>query len=269
MMLSLAFCFYQETAMREGQMTAKLKNIEYGNWQEWLKTGLLLGMAIYFLALIFTGKLSNYINLRFAWLSYVAVMVFLLLGLWNGFRLFTSRYRFLSHSNAHLPLSWGGIFLMSLPLFFAVLLPSEPLGADAISGTISLEPIGGVSAEARYDLPPLERNVLDWLRAFDQASNPAELNALPVDIVAFVYREPAMSANQFMAARFTLSCCVADAMAIGMPVEAENAQDFADGQWLRIQGSLQAGEFRGETVPVIIPSSIEAVEPPENPYLYS
>jgi putative membrane protein len=250
-------------------MTPKLKNTGSGNWQEWLKTILLLGMALYFLVLIFTGKLSNYINLRFAWLSYVALTVFLLLGLWNAFRLITGRYRFLSHSNAHLPLSWGGIVVMSLPLFFAVLLPSEPLGADAISGTISLQAIGGVSAQARYDLPPLERNVLDWLRAFDEVSNPAELNDLPVDIVAFVYREPNMSANQFMAARFTLSCCVADAMAIGMPVEAENAQNFADGQWIRIQGTLQAGEFRNQSVPVIIPGSIEPVEPPENPYLYS
>src|SRR6185369_6543633 len=96
----------------------------------------------------------------------------------------------ISHSNAHLPLSWSGIVVMSLPLLFAIFLPSEPLGADAISGAISLKPISGVSAEARFDLPPLERNVLDWLRAFDEASNPAELNGLPVDVVAFVYREP-------------------------------------------------------------------------------
>jgi putative membrane protein len=250
-------------------MSIKLKNTLPADWQEWLKSFILVSMAFYFVFLIFSGKLSNYINLRFAWLSYLAVIVFLLLGLWNLFRLTTGRYRIISHSNAHLPISWGGILLMAMPLLFAVLLPSEPLGADAISGDLSLAPIGGVSAEARYNLPPLERNVLDWLRAFEEASNPAELNGLPVDIVAFVYREANMSANQFMAARFTLSCCVADAFAIGMPVESTNAEDFADGQWIRIQGSLQAGEFRGESVPIIIPSSIEPVEPPDNPYLYS
>ena len=250
-------------------MTAKLKAMGRYNWQEWLKSILLLGMAFYFFALIFTGKLSNYINLRFAWLSYVAVVVFLLLALWNSYRLITGRYSRLSHSNAHLGLSWAGIAVMSLPLLFAILLPSEPLGADAVSGSISLKPISGVSAEARYNLPPLERNVLDWLRAFDEAANPTELNGLPVNIVAFVYREAGMDDNQFMAARFTLSCCVADAMAIGMPVHAENAENFADGQWVQIQGTLQAGEFRGATVPILIPSSIEAIEPPENPYLYS
>lgn len=250
-------------------MTLKLKNIMPVDWQEWLKSFILIGMAFYFIFLIFSGKLSNYINLRFAWLSYLAVIGFLLLGLWNLFRLITGRYRIINHSNAHLPISWGGISLMAAPLFFAVLLPSEPLGVEAISGDLSLAPIGGVSAQARYDLPPLERNVLDWLRAFDEASNPAQLNGLPVDIVAFVYREENMSATQFMAARFTLSCCVADAFAIGIPVEAANAEAFADGQWIRIQGSLQAGEFRGESVPIIIPSSIEPVEAPENPYLYS
>jgi putative membrane protein len=251
-------------------MTAKLNiTLRRGNWQEWLKTILLLGMAFYFIALISTGKLSNYINLRFAWLSYLAVVVFLILGLWNTYRLLSGRYHGFSHSNAHLTLPWAGLLLMCLPLLFAILLPSEPLGADAVSGSISLEPISGVSAEARYNLPPLERNVLDWLRAFDEATNPAELNGLPVNIVAFIYREADMSENQFMAARFTLSCCVADAMAIGMPVESENASGFADGQWVQIQGTLQAGEFRGATVPILIPSTIEPVEPPENPYLYS
>jgi len=38
---------------------------------------------------------------------------------------------------------------------------------------------------------------------------------------------------------------------------------------LRIQGTLQAGEFRGASVPILVPSSIEPVDPPDNPYLYS
>lgn len=250
-------------------MNLKAKNNVNLDWQEWLKAFLLLAMAIYFAFLLISGKLSNYINLRFAWLSYLALGIFLALGIWNLFRLISGRYRIFKHSNAHLPLPLAGLFMMALPLVFAVALPSEPLGADAISGGLSLAPIGGVNAQARYDLPPLERNVLDWLRAFEEASTPAELNGLPVDIVAFVYRESTMNSSQFMAARFTLSCCVADAFAIGMPVQAENAQDFADGQWVRIQGTLQAGDFRGESVPIIIPSSIEPVEAPANPYLYS
>jgi len=238
------------------------------NPREWAKAIILFGSGIYFLVLIVTGNLSNYVNLRFAWLSYVAAIIFFVLGIWSIVRLLTGRVSS-GHSSVHLPIPSSGIFIVGLPLIFATLLPSQPLGADAISGGISLEPVGGISSTARYNVPPLERNVLDWLREFDAVSNPAELEGLPVDIVAFVYREPDMPETQFMAARFTLSCCVADAFAVGMPVESENALEWADGAWVRIQGRLSVGEFRGAQVPIIIPDSIEETEIPQNPYLYS
>jgi putative membrane protein len=224
------------------------------NWRECFKSLILLGMSFYFLLLLFSGKLNNFINPRFAWLAYLTLAAFLLLAFWNCFRLFTGGI------NDTQP-AWGSVFLMAIPVFFAFY--AQPLGADAISGIV---PTSGMNEEAN-GLPPPERNLLDWLAAFDAATSPAELNGLPVDIVAFVYREADMNANQFIAVRFSFSCCVADAFAIGIAVEAENAQDFADGQWIRIEGSLQAGEFRGEFVPIIIPSSIRPVKMPENPYL--
>lgn len=236
---------------------------------EWVKTTILIGMSLYFFVLIFSGNLSNYINLRFAWLSYLGGFIFLGLGLWSAITLLRKRDYSDEHHHTHSHLSWRVLFVVGLPLIFAVFLPSQPLGADAISGGISLEPIGGVSAEARYDVPPIERNVLDWLRAFDTVANPAELNGLPVDIVAFVYREPEMGTTQFMAARFTLSCCVADAFAVGMPVEYADAPNLDDGAWVRIQGTLEAGDFRGGVVPIIMPEMIEPIDAPDNPYLYS
>jgi len=233
--------------------------------QNWLKTFILLGMALYFIILIMTGSLANYINLRFAWLSYVGAAIFLLLGGWS---LYTLRRQSMLRQY-HTPLSWGALALVAIPLVFAALIPAQPLSIDAISGGVSLQPIGGVRAEASFSVPPSERNVLDWLREFNRVSNPAELDGLPVDVIAFVYREPAMQTGEFMAARFTMSCCVADAMAIGMPVYAADSEQFADGAWVRVQGTLQAGMFNGERVPIIQPTSIESVDPPENPYLYS
>ncbi|MGJ3238629.1 MAG: TIGR03943 family putative permease subunit [Anaerolineae bacterium] len=237
--------------------------------QEWTKALILLGLGVYFIFLIISGNLINYINLRFAWLSYVAAVLFFGLGVWSTLRLFNQRLQMVGHSNAHLPISWNGIFVVGLPLIFATMLPSQPLGADAISGSVSLNAIGGVSTEARFNIPPIERNVLDWLREFDTVTNPSELDGLPVDIIAFVYREPDLNENQFMAARFTLSCCVADAFAIGMPVETPEARDWTDGDWVRIQGTLQVDEFRGERIPIIIPTQIEPTDAPDNPYLYS
>ncbi len=251
-------------------MTSLIKiNRSSEQHQAWTKALILLGLGIYFFGLIFSGKLNNYINIRFMWLSYLAGFIFIGLGLWSIRNLFQKEAHHSHHHASHTPMTWSGIFMLALPLIFATFLPSQPLGADAISGSVSLDPIGGVSSEVRFDVPPLERNVLDWLREFDAVSNPAELDGLPVDIIAFVYREPEMTSTQFMAARFTLSCCVADAFAVGMPVDYDNAQTIEDGAWVRIQGTLQSGEFRGGQVPIIIPDTIEPTEIPNNPYLYS
>lgn len=240
------------------------------DWREWFKALILLGLGLYFIVLIVTDNLSNYINLRFMWLSYVAVGLFVLLGGWSALRLLRgSQQLAYATSTAHVPITWLNIALVSIPLVLATLIPSQPLGAEAVTGGISLEPIGGASAEASYRIPPEERNVLDWLREYNSVQNPAELNGLPVDIVGFVYREPDMSEGQFMVARFTVSCCVADAFAVGLPVQVAGQGDLADGAWVRVRGTLQAGSFRGEQVPIIIPESVEPVPEPATPYLYS
>jgi uncharacterized repeat protein (TIGR03943 family) len=240
------------------------------DWREWLKTLILLGMAVYFGVLLATGTLANYINLRFAWLSWVALAAFLVLGLWSAYRLLrVGTPAAGTHTSIHLPVSWGTIAIVALPLMLAVAVPSQPLTADAVQGGISMQAIGGVSAEARFDLPPEQRNVLDWLRVFDNTTTPAELDGLPVDVIAFVYREPDMQPTQFLAARFTLSCCVADAFAIGMPVDYADAASLTDGAWVRIRGTLRAGTFQDRQIPIIQPETVEPVDPPSTPYLYS
>lgn len=236
---------------------------------DWARALVLLGSGVLFIILIVTEGLTNYINLRFAWLSYVAAGLFLLLGGWSLLMLVTGRVRWLQASENHTPITVGSVAVAAIPLLMWVLVPSRPLGAEAINGSISVNPVGGVNAAVSYRIPPLERNILDWLREFSTSDNPAEFDGLPVDIVAFVYREPNMGEDEFMAARFTMSCCVADAYAIGVPVRVENASDFRDGVWVRVQGTLEAGQFRGDTMPIIRPTSVEQVEEPRQPYLYS
>jgi uncharacterized membrane protein YcgQ (UPF0703/DUF1980 family) len=59
---------------------------------------------------------------------------------------------------------------------------------------------------------------------------------------------------------------VADSVAIGVPVNWD--QPLTSDTWVRVQGHLQAGEFKGEQWPIIQPTSVEVVERPEHPYLY-
>lgn len=231
---------------------------------EYAKALLLIGLGVYFVAVIATGSLSNYINARFSWLSYVAAALFLLIGGYNLLHLLTAHRGHDHEHHDHAPISWAALVVVSVPLVLGTLIPSRPLGAESVGGSVS---ITAASVDNMVmAIEPSKRNVLDWLRVFYATSDATTLNGQPVDVIGFVYREPEFTATQFMVARFTVSCCVADANAIGMPVEWQG--QIEQGEWVRVVGTIEAGEFRGDTTPMVRAESVEVVEQPEHPYLY-
>jgi uncharacterized repeat protein (TIGR03943 family) len=243
---------------------------EHSDLRGWLKTALLLGLGVYFVYIIVSGNLTNYINERFGWLSYLAAALFLLLGVFSGLHTLRARQHHHHdhghdhHDHDHGSVSWGTIAVVALPLVLGTLIPSRPLGVEAIDGNVSTS--AAMTSVTTFSRNPVERNVLDWLRVFSATEDYTDLNGQPADVIGFVYSEPTFGENQFMVARFTVSCCVADASAIGVPVRW--AEDIPQGEWVRVQGAMQVGDFRGDTLPILHASTVEVVAQPEHPYLY-
>jgi putative membrane protein len=155
--------------------------------------------------------------------------------------------------------------VIAVPLVLGTLIPSQPLGAEAVAGSISVS--AASRTETAFNVPPEERNVLDWLRAFNTGDY-AQFEGQPADVIGFVYTEPTFDEDEFMVARFTISCCVADASAIGLPVFWNDTADLKQGDWVNVKGRFGMGEFRGDQLPVLYAASIETVAQPEHPYLY-
>lgn len=228
----------------------------------WAKSLILFGMGIYLALLILTGNLDNYINQRFAWLVVVGALLFFVMALTALNASLNPKRNEQEHHHYHI--TWDILLVVAFPLLLAVLIPSRALGIEAVNGGVSLSPVG-IAGVARS---PLDRNILDWLREFDRASTPAQFNGTPVDVTGFVYREPIHPDGGFMLARFTMSCCVADAFPIGMPVMAAAGEEYVAGEWLRVGGQLKAATFGAEILPVVFADSIERVDEPRQPYLY-
>ncbi len=248
--------------------------------QAWIKAAILFGLGVYFNYNIASGNLSNYINLRFAWLSYAAAALFLILGLFGFATLIrdaladrhpdhgqqTCEHDALDIHN-HGFVSWPVLLIVAVPLILGVFVPSHPLGARAVDGNLSISAASTINAAA-LTIPPEQRNVLDWLRAFSLSQDMTHFNNQPADLIGFVYHEPTFGEDHFMIARFAISCCVADASAIGVPVFWSDSASLKVDAWVRVKGSFQVGEFRSDTVPVLQATSVEAVPQPEHPYLY-
>ncbi len=237
---------------------------------DWLKTALLFGLALYFIYNIVTGNLSNYINIRFVWLSYVAVALFGLLAAANAYRLLRgtppeqSPYRL---NMTHTRISWSVLAITAIPLVLGTLIPSRPLGAAAISGdSFNTSALASADNATMFTIAPLDRNILDWIRVFNASDDLMAFNGQEADIIGFVYRDDTFGENQFLAARFTISCCVADSTAIGLPVLW--ADPIPEDTWVRVYGTFQLQDFRGEQRPILQPISVDVIEQPEHPYLY-
>ena len=232
----------------------------------WAKSAVLVSLGVYFIYSIASGNLSNYINQRFAWLSYVAAGLFLLLGVANTVDLLLHRdYAYLDRS--HAPITWKVIVIVAIPLMLGTLVPSRPLGSAAAAGGVSLS-AASVTKATTFTTDPLKWNVLDWLRAFNMTDDIASFNGRQANVVGFVYREATFPENQFMVARFAVSCCVADASALGLPVVSDQASQYPADTWVQITGTLKVGKFKGDNWPVLQADTIQKIPQPDHPYLY-
>ncbi len=249
------------------------------NLQPWLKMLVLLGLGLYFTWNIASGNLTNYINTRFVWLSYLAAGLFLLLALSSAWTLLRARqhehhdhdghdHAHHDHAHNHDRMPWTMLAVVALPLVLGTLVPSRPLGASAVDGSLALSAANTTTTSTAFAINPLDRNVLDWLRVFNSVGDYEEVAGEPADVIGFVYREPNFGEQRFMVARFTISCCVADASAIGVPVAWAETESLPADIWVRVQGTFSVDDFRDDRVPVLQATSVEPVDQPQHPYLY-
>ena len=83
---------------------------------------------------------------------------------------------------------------------------------------------------------------------------------LKVRLLGFVTGSKDVPAGTFEIARFYISCCIADAQAVGVPIAGRSPKRDT---WLVVSGSLVR---RGKRF-VVEPSKIERVDEPAQPYL--
>lgn len=228
---------------------------------------LLLGLGLYLLYKIVSGTLYFYINERFTWLVWLGGLCLLVLALVAWPRNATLAH---SHDHAHGGATWP-LLVLSVPLLLGFLVPARPLDGSALDTrgltTNALVGVGGQVA-VQLDQPSDQRTVLDWVRAFNYATDPLMYAGERADVIGFVYQDARLPEGQFLVGRFAVSCCVADAFAVGMIVQSEQAARWPANQWVHVTGEVQVGALEGTPVPLILADSIKEVSIPPQPYLF-
>ena len=254
--------------------------------RQWLQASLLLFTGLYFLDNMLSGRIYFYINERFGWLSWMSTILFLTLGIFRITDLLKTRvehsheahehdvheqteHDHAGHTHASAP-SWLKLGIVSIPLLMGLIIPSKPLGAAAVKTSgLSTQFSSQGQQTSQFNVSPADRNVLDWVRAFNSSSGMNEFTGQPADLIGFVYRDIRFDGKpQFMIARFAISCCVADASALGVIVQTADSAKLTQDSWVHVKGKFAVQSIDQRDTPVLIAESVEQTTQPTHPYLY-
>lgn len=155
-----------------------------------------------------------------------------------------------------------GLTGLVFPIMAAAILANAQLGALAASNKLSSR---GIDSAALARLASRDAKQIGFLQ-LNAAGRDASLTrdlglgpGKPVELLGFV----SQTGRPFTLSRFYISCCVADAVPIGVHVAPRRAAGIARNDWLDVTGVLT----RGHREWIINATAIKHVKAPSDPYL--
>jgi putative membrane protein len=89
-----------------------------------------------------------------------------------------------------------------------------------------------------------------------------------IEISGFVYHEDDMKPNQFVVARFSVSCCSADASPFGVMIESSKANLFLKDTWVKVTGVIGTTTYAENYIMKVDATKVEKIPTAKDPYVY-
>ena len=125
----------------------------------------------------------------------------------------------------------------------------------------------------RANQNPAERSLVEWVRLLNVYPEPNAYEGQPMEISGFVMPstpEDGLPSNYIWLARFTITCCAADAYPLRLPVQLpkSNRRNYDADTWLTVTGTAQTATIGRDRQLAVQASKIRPIDPPANPYEY-
>lgn len=246
------------------------KRIAKSGWVHGTGLALLFLWACVFSTLLATGQYRMYLTPAFWPLLLLALI---LLGLFLAARIARGRICAPIGSTGVEVVRTG---LLLLPLLYLAGGHGESLGSFAFGKRNLMDWAAGMgsiadglpSGNAALEIQKaaegngIERNLLELQWNF------VRLSGKKIRTLGQATKDESLPRGYFVLFRFVISCCVADARPVALPVAYTEGNMPSSDDWVRVEGVLRVEEFRGRKALVIRAESVEKVEAPRDIYLY-
>lgn len=98
-------------------------------------------------------------------------------------------------------------------------------------------------------------------------NNLSQYEGTKVKMVGYVYRLYDFENDKFVIARQMIISSDMQAVVVGFLCKLDGAENYKDGTWVQIEGTIKRGEYHGE-IPMIEVEKIEETKIPTDEYVY-
>ena len=255
-------------------------------YESWLDAGAILIWGFLLINYWLTGKLYTLIHPRYFGLTVAAGIGLLILGGWKLLGLWNIRkkHRLSSQSkeevriieNQHINFfspGWSSVLLLISALLALTITPQIFASQTALQrGLTKSLPVTRIQPKKfRSATKPEERSLIEWIRTLNVYPEPDAYNGQKVEVTGFVVYPRGLSEQYLWISRFILTCCAADAYPVGLPVKlpaSKSRSKYPQDAWFKVKGKMITDEFNGKRKLTILPTEIESIPKPKNPYDY-
>lgn len=227
----------------------------------------LAGFSLFIMKLLLTGEIASYVHPRFIpflWAGAVLALLIIVCSLLPRF-------------SVHAPfLSWKKAAILFIPLLFAFTVPPDASSlADENSVADSFQnrdshpeavPEPVVRARASAEFPLNEAHF--YMILTDMYDSPAFYKGKRVRLTGMVFHRKNAPAGECALLRMMMTCCAADLQPVGLVCIMPKNTDFAQKEWVSVEGTIEIQKDEQGDIPVIRSDKASRTEKPAQEYIY-
>jgi uncharacterized repeat protein (TIGR03943 family) len=239
--------------------------------KSWLDITAVAAWGILLLKYAIDGTLFILIHPSYYLLVTVTGICLLLIGLFQGWRLYRGQVAISSelHSNL-LPPWFTTMLLLGTAIAGLIITPKLFTSHTAIQRGVSSESVTVTRDKPqafRANIKPESRTLVDWVRTLNSYPEPDAYLNQKANLKGFVFYPKDLPANYILLSRFVITCCAADVYPVSLPVKLTGDRNqYPQDSWLQIKGKAIVETFSGSRQLVIESSEVQPIAVPKNPY---